>query len=306
MTALFTKVAKNSVMSVEEVRRAFLGYTSKGLPGLMTPQPIDAKEAVASARGTWELRSRVINGGQTIHARLDNKKTRARSSLYYEQVGPTEMRELVTMWTDENHYPRDEALQRQSMKQDDTFFIAAFTTSNFRQVDEYTLEYNNTGELIGNYGHYRNPVRGRARVYIMNIDNEATFVSVPETYGYLQQTSLAGTNDQLEPEVPPETCTAGTFLLVNNKVVSGARSFTMSGLPPMFGDVRTMDTTDNYVKVSDQQPLVGGWEPLHTYYARLRNVPEYLEHMKVKANGTAPVHGFYAENHDMLKRYDLA
>jgi hypothetical protein len=51
-----------------------------------------------------------------------------------------------------------------------------------------------------------------------------------------------------------------------------------------------MDVSDHYVKVSDQQPLVGGWEPIHTYYTRLRDAQTHLA----------------AADHDALKRYSVA
>jgi hypothetical protein len=293
LKALFDKVARNSAMSVEEAKRAFLGYTAKGIAGLMTPTPIDARKCVTDARGTWELAARYTNGGNSKHSRSGDFKTHARSSIYYEMVSPTEMKELVTMWNDENHYPRPEALAHHGLDKDDTFFIAALSDSKFRQVDEYTVEYLATSELVGNHGHYQTPVKGIARVVMMNIDGEATFMSVPETFGVLPNGA----------KVP----VTGTFLLVNNRATADARSFTMSGLPPMAGDTRTMDVSDHYVKVSDQQPLIGGWEPIEAYYTRLRDVQSHLAQVKTKAPaGAAAVHGFYAANQDALKRYSVA
>jgi hypothetical protein len=73
----------------------------------------------------------------------------------------------------------------------------------------------------------------------------------------------------------------------------------------MNGDSRTMDVTDHYVKVSDQQPLIGGWEPIEAYYARLRDVPTHSARMAARAGETGHVHGFYSANRDALKHYDL-
>jgi hypothetical protein len=291
LTSLFDKVSSNSSMGTEEVRRAFQGYTARGISGLMTPTPIAAEELMLRSRGTWELTSRVTNGGQTQYARPENKATRARSKLYYEMASATEMKELVTMWNEENHYPREESLKRGKLNADDTFFIAAFSTSKFRQVDDYTVEYTSTGEFCGNHEHYRDPKKGTSRVLIMQFDGEPTFLSIPEAYALLPGGRTA-----------PAT---GTFLLLNYYGGSKARGFAMSGLPPMFGDTRTMDVYDNYVKVSDQQPLVGGWEPIESYYSRLRNLPEYYEKMSQKSEGRRTVHGFYAEDRQTLKRYDL-
>jgi hypothetical protein len=292
LNALFEKVANNSAMGAEEARRAFLGYTAKGFAGLMTPTPIDAKQCVLDARGTWELAARYTNGGRTSLARSECSRTRARSSLYYETVSATEMKELITMWNDENHYPRSEALAKHSCGADDTFFIAAFSDSKFRQVDDFTVEYSSTSELVGNHGHYLEPVKGVAKVLIMNIDGEATFMSVPETFGLMPDGR----------QVP----VTGTFLLLNNRATAAARTFTMSGLPPMFGDTRTMDVSDHYVKVSDQQPLVGGWEPIEAYYTRLRDLPAHTEKMQARNSRGSTVHGFFAANRDALKHYDLA
>ena len=293
LKALFEKVARNSAMSLEEAKRAFLGYTAKGIAGLMTPTPIDAKRCVLDARGTWELSARYTNGGNSKHSRGGDFKTHARSNIYYEMVAPTEMKELVTMWNDENHYPRPDALARHALDNDDTFFIAALSDSKFRQIDDYTVEYQATSELVGNHGHYLTPVKGVARVLMMSIDGEATFMSVPETFGVLPGGA----------KVP----VTGTFLLVNNRATAAARSFTMSGLPPMFGDTRTMDVSDHYVKVSDQQPLIGGWEPIEAYYTRLRDVQTHLAQVKAKApTNAAAIHGFYAANHAALKRYSAA
>jgi len=82
LKALFEKVARNSAMSLEEAKRAFLGYTAKGIAGLMTPTPIDAKRCVLDARGTWELSARYTNGGNSKHSRGGDFKTHARSNIW--------------------------------------------------------------------------------------------------------------------------------------------------------------------------------------------------------------------------------
>jgi hypothetical protein len=291
LNSLFQKVAANGSMGVEEARRAFHGFTTKGMAGLMTPTPLKAEDCVQDARGTWELKSRITNGGLTPNARVDNHSTRARSKIYYEVTSPTQIKELVTMWNDENHYDRDEALSKNSQGPDETFCIVAFGKSDLRQVDDYTVEYTYNGEVIGNHSHYRSGANVMGRVLIMRLDGEPSYVSIPESYGVTKTGKLV-----------PAT---GTFLLLNGTRNGRSIGFKMSGLPPMNGDTRTMDVSDYYEKVSEQQPLVGGWEPIESYYARLRNVQGYADDMKRVAGERYPVHGFYSEDRETLKRFDI-
>jgi hypothetical protein len=292
----FARVAGRSEMSVEEVNRAFHGFMALGMPGLMCPVPLNAERIADTFIGRWELHSRFTNGGNTPHAR-DNARTRARSHIYYERTGddPTALKALITMWTAENHYPREEALKRYFASSDDTeaetFFIAALIDIRLRQVDDYTLEYTDDGEVIGNFGDFLRPTQVRSHVTMMRFESAEATIGIPETNVVIEGR---------EQPAPPTM-----FVVLGVHGAPRTLAFPMSGLPPLRGDMRSMDTVDTYMKVGDQQPLVAGWEPIESYYKRLRDPIAFADSMRERAGDDGVVHGFHPDSMSVLQSFDL-
>jgi hypothetical protein len=257
-------------MSVEEASRAFYGFMAMGIQGLMTPVPMRAEGMAEAWQGRWELYSRYTNGGNTPYAGPDNR-TLARGELLYERVDgeSNALNGLTTMWTAENLLPRDEAIERYFQdsphQNDETFFWAHHLHINFRQIDDYTVEYSDEGELIGNYGDFR---QGFA------VSCEADLMRFGSTEVVLQSRDTAA-----EPIAP---ASVGMIIPTIVSPLPGRVDIPMSGVPPTFGNMRTLDTVDTYIKRSDDPPLVGGWEPIESYYKRLNGgfFPEGLSNLK--------------------------
>lgn len=97
----------------------------------------------------------------------------------------------------------------------------------------------------------------------------------------------------------------GLFLLVNSYGAGpSAFGWIMSGLPPMYGDIRTYDTVDTYIKQNSDRPLIGGFETLESYYHRLRDPEAYVRWTRETAERYGgPGHGFYPITLDALRRY---
>lgn len=263
LDSMFASVASKSGMSVEETRRAFFGFVLNGWTGLLTPIPISAEQTAQNMTGTWQLAERITNGGHTAASRSDTATTRARSMIYWQTVPGTkdELVELQIMWNEENHYPRDVALKRffeGKASGTETFLIAALMRAKLKQVDAYTVEISNQGEIIGNYGHYRDPITFNGKFQIGSFDG---FTSLLELQTEENVTAF---------HRGARVSTAGSFCTINVKAGFNSLSYKMTGVPPMDGDTRTMDVVDNYTKISDQQPLIGGWEAPEDYYARVR------------------------------------
>jgi hypothetical protein len=248
---------------VEETRRAFFGFLLNGWPGLLTPVPVSAEQTAQNMTGTWELAERLTNGGNAPGSRSDTKTTRARSMIYWQMVpgSKTELVELQIMWNEENHYPRAVALKRffdGKASGTETFLIAALMRTKLKQIDDYTVEISNQGEIIGNFGHYRDPITFSGNVQIGSFDG---FTNVLE-----MQTEENITAFHRGARVKA----SGSFCTINAKAGFSTLSYKMTGVPPMDNDTGTMDVVDNYTKISGQQPLIGGWEPPEDYYARVR------------------------------------
>ncbi len=284
----FGKAARQHNLEKEEVCRCFQAFCSQGMPGLMSPIPFDARRVAKSFQGTWQLRARYTNGGKTPYC-APNHTTNARSSIYYESTGESDLTMMATMWVEENYYPREGDLQRcfGSGSSNNAFFLVSLLKVKLTQLDEYTVDYRDEGEVIGNYGDFEKGVRVKSRALMMRFGASESLLGVPEQ-------SMITEDGQ---EIPAQ----GMFQLLN---VTGCGprtlSFVMSGLPPMFGDEnRTHDTVDTYLKEGEDQPLIGGWETLEDYYRRLRDM--HMSAADAKACGRS--HGFYPRDCDVLRHY---
>ncbi|HYG47062.1 MAG TPA: hypothetical protein VD846_03885 [Allosphingosinicella sp.] len=296
LAGLFEQAASTSgKMSSAEVRRTFMSFNSNGLPGLLTPIPLNANSCAVSFNGTWEMRHRFTNGGRTEFAGTRHN-TSARSHIYYDLLDPEDnvLQQLTVMWTEENHYPREVAIERfmaDRAEEEQTFLLASLTKIKLSQVDPWTVEYTDEGEVIGNHGEFLNGVKYRSRAVMMRFGASECLIGVPDTRIVLPD----GTE---QPAV-------GMFLLVN--VLGGgpaALSFPMSGLPPMADDGRTYDTVDTYIKINSDRPLIGGFEPIASYFSRLRDPEGFMSSIRAKADraGSQP-HGFHPQSRGTLHDY---
>lgn len=297
LNKLFEQAAQGTKMSTEEARRAFQGYNTMGMSGLMAPIPLSAALCAETFEGTWELRHRFTNGGRTPHAGLGGD-TNARSNMYYDVTNydTNEVDQLTVMWTEENHYIREEAVKAFFANRDvseQTFLIAALNRIKLNQIDEYTVEYLDEGEYIGNYSDFQNGGKAKSRALMMRFGGSESLLGIPETKVILDDGS--------------EQPVTGTFLLLNSTGCGPtAFSWIMSGLPPMHGDeMRSFDTVDTYIKQNADKPLIGGFETLETYFNRLRNPGQFAEtavEMSRKNRGNE-IHGFYPLSLETLRRY---
>jgi hypothetical protein len=260
---MFSSVSKSSGMSAEETRRAFFGFLLNGWPGLLTPIPISAEQTAKNMTGTWELAERITNGGHSAMARSDTATTRARSMIYWQMVPGTtdELVELQIMWNEENHYPRDVALKRffeGKASSTETFLVAALMRTKLTQVDGYTVQISNQGEIVGNFGHYRDPISFTGNVRVGSFD------------GFTSMLEMQTEDDITAFHRGMRVKASGQFCTLNVQAGFNTLSYKMTGVPAMDGDTRTMDVVDNYTKISSQQPLIGGWESPEDYFARVR------------------------------------
>lgn len=295
LNKLFADAARNTPMSEEEVRRSFQGFTTLGMAGLMSPIPLSAKKVARSFQGTWEMRHRFTNGGRTPSSGPGGH-TNARSTMYYDltDAEKCQVTQLTVMWTEENHYPREEAVKRflaDRPESDQTFLLASLAKIQLNQIDDYTVEFTDDAEIIGNHGDYQNRPRVKNRTIMMRFGGSESLLGVPDTRF-------------VHPDGREEPVT-GTFLLMNaHGAGPSAFSWIMSGLPPMFGDQRSMDTVDTYLKMSEDKPLVAGWEPIESYYNRLRDPNVFASNAaQLSARSQAPQHGFHPESIDRLRTY---
>jgi len=221
------------------------------------------EQTAQNMKGTWELAERITNGGNTAVARADTRTTRARSMICWQIVPGTtdELIELQIMWNDENHYPRDVALKRffeGKASGTETFLIAGLYRTKLKQVDRYTVEITNQGEIVGNFGHYRDPISFTGTVRIGSF------------HGVTSMLEMQTEDDITAFHRGMRVKASGQFCALNVQAGFNTLSYRMTGVPPMNGDTRTMDVVDNYTKISSQQPLIGGWEPPEDYFARVR------------------------------------
>ncbi|SNR77630.1 hypothetical protein [Puniceibacterium sediminis] len=296
-TNLFQKAAARSGHgNVEEIRRSFLAFSGLGLPGLMSPIPLDASRVAQSFNGTWELRHRFTDGGRTGYAE-PRHNTVARSQIYYDlyDKDKNRLRQLTVMWTKENHYPREKQLLRDMpgrQDEEETFLLASLVDIRLRQLDPWTVEYTDDGMVYGNHGDYLNGVRCVSTAYMMRFGASESLIGVPETRMVLPD----GTQQPV----------SGMFILLN--VLGGgpsALSFPMSGLPEMNGDLPTFDTVDSYMKVNSDRPLIGGFEPIDKYFERLRDPLGAVKGLQERSErfGAESVHGFHPQSLDSLEDY---
>ena len=294
---LFQNAAdRNGEMSVEEVRRAFVAFTGMGLPGLMTPIPLHAGRVAKSFNGTWEMRHRFTDGGRTPYAN-ELHNTTARSHIYYDLYDETNnrLRQLTTMWTLENHYPRKEACARDMAgrsSEEQTFLLSALIEIEMKQIDPWTVEYTDDGWIYGNHGEFMNGVHYRSKAYMMRFGASESLIGVPVTNLVLPD----GT------EAPAR----GMFVLLN--VLGGgptALSFPMSGVPRTAGDLPTLDTVDNYTKVNSDRPLIGGFEPIEVYFERMRDPDSFVRQAADASDrfGAESKHCFYPQAKDSLHKF---
>lgn len=292
---MFAEASQDTPMSTEEVRRAFQGFTTLGMAGLMSPIPLDARRVAKSFQGTWEMRHRFTNGGRTPSSG-ERGHTNARSTMYYDLIDAekSEVVQLTVLWTEENHYPREEAVKRffaGRSESDQTFLLASLARIKLNQIDDYTVEYLDDAEIIGNFGDYQNVPRMRNRAIMMRFGGSESLLGVPDT-------RLVRSDGGEEP-------VTGMFLLLNSYGCGPAAfSWIMSGLPPMHGDERSLDTVDTYIKQNDDKPLVGGWEPLESYFNRLRDPGGFANRARsIAQQQGSPPHGFQPESLEALRRF---
>ena len=294
---LFKSAAERSGHdNVEEVRRMFLAYNGLGMPGLMSPIPLDAGRVAKSFNGTWEMRHRFTDGGRTAYAE-PRHNTVARSHIYYDLYNKEEnrLRQLTVMWTKENHYPRAKQLARDlpdREEAEESFLITALVDIRLRQIDPWTVEYTDDGMVYGNHGEYINGVRCISTAYMMRFGASESLLGVPDTRMVLP--------DGTEQPV------SGMFILLN--VLGGgpsALSFPMAGLPEMNGDLPTFDTVDSYMKVNSDRPLIGGFEPIGSYFERLRDPSAALRNFESQSQRfkSESIHGFHPESLETLESF---
>ncbi|QFT32227.1 hypothetical protein FIV00_17180 [Labrenzia sp. THAF82] len=296
LTRLFTQAAKENGLTTEQVRRMFMAYNSLGMPGLLAPIPLSASRVAKSFNGTWEMRHRFTNGGRTPFAR-NSHNTTARSQIYYDLIDPKEnrLRQLTTMWTEENHYEREKLIARDMpgrSAEEQSFLLSALVDIQLTQLDEWTVRYDDRGMVFGNYGPYINGIECVSTAFMMRFGASETLIGIPDTRMILPDGS--------------EQPVVGMFVLLN--VMGGAPtalSFPMAGLPELADDLPTFDTVDSYNKMNSDKPLVGGFEPIDVYFNRLRDPVAHLRSVEETTSrfGAGMTHAFYPPSVSRLRDY---
>jgi hypothetical protein len=293
--AVYGEAAQQAGVEPEVIQRWTENFMAAGKPGLSAPVKLSAAEVADGMRGTWELTSRFHNGGNTVYASADGT-TPTRSRIYHEvEPGQTNGKMLITMWTDENHYPREWSVVNEfkGMKNPEkqTFLMIAWVEWKLRNIDDHTVEWTNDGELVGNFAHYRQPKKVYGRNVLTRQEETMAMVGIPES----MWVDDSGTR----------TPVIGRFLLVKAAGAPDRVVYHEQGFPAMHGNERTLDEVDTYVRISSENPLIAGWEPIQDYYNRMKNPGARLQEAQGLMASGEQVHLFFPADRDALRKYAI-
>ena len=226
-----------------------------------------AAEACAeNIAGTWELSSR-LSGGEL---------TNARGNLYYD-MDPKNLRgwHMITMWTEENHFETDSK---------ETFVLAALAELTFEQESPHSVIGRSKGRIVGNFGEYERGKDIEDEFRLVRVGNNEKMVGVSRRYSYAEDggTSLSGNAGEQ----------FFSHMLVGVGGDPNAIVFANSGLPALGNRGRTVDVVDTYVNVSHDRPLIGGWEPIKDYFARITDPKSSLDMFRKSGKSGSALHYF--------------
>jgi hypothetical protein len=225
--------AKASGATDEQIRNWVEAFNSLGKPGLMSSIELTAEECCANMNGTFELLSR-YSGGVEVPAR----------GRIYGDMNPEKGTgtQLITMWTEENLFPKGRG--------DGAIFLVMLAELKFTQNGPYEVVGTSRARIFGNQPGYEKGLETRDEFLLIRKGHNEAMVGIPS------RSEANGTDSAARS-------------LVEVSGDPGIIKYKMWGVPATDNAPATLDTVDTYGIMSSRRPLVGGWESLPDYFARI-------------------------------------